>query len=216
MLLSRLPALSNSLPSARSRALGGDLKAVWPTIYFKTGSFSHRRRWNSVSQRPGSDQWVQFSGISDPALAHRSSSVHFPGAVNSKFSTQLEFVRPSTNRAIPTYRVMDSDGTIVDEARKPDVSKDEVLKWYTNMLTGMWSFLSVELVTWRAKHVFVVSIMDLIMFDAQRQGRLSFYMVGIFYWLGAFVYLLTVHSNRFQLVKRESPLDLHQHLIQRM
>ncbi|MDI1489619.1 MAG: hypothetical protein OHK93_000816 [Ramalina farinacea] len=60
---------------------------------------------------------------------------------------------------MPTYRVMDSDGTIVDESRKPlDVSQEEVTTWYRNMLT--------------------VSIMDLIMFDAQRQGRLSFYMVS--------------------------------------
>ncbi|KAL8652525.1 MAG: hypothetical protein Q9226_004239, partial [Calogaya cf. arnoldii] len=97
-------------------------------------------RWSSVSQRPGSDH------------------VHFPGAVDSKFTTKLSFEHPSTHPAIPTYRFMDSDGVVVDNAREPDVSDEEVLKWYTNMLT--------------------VSIMDLIMFDAQRQGRLSFYMVS--------------------------------------
>ncbi|KAI9775255.1 MAG: hypothetical protein M1835_005880 [Candelina submexicana] len=71
----------------------------------------------------------------------------------------LSFERPSTHAAIPTYRVMDSDGVIVDKTRAPeDVSDQEVLGWYKNMLT--------------------VSIMDLIMFDAQRQGRLSFYMVS--------------------------------------
>ena len=53
---------------------------------------------------------------------------------------------------------MDAEGIILDEARKPDVSSEEVTTWYRNMLT--------------------VSIMDLIMFDAQRQGRLSFYMVS--------------------------------------
>jgi 2-oxoisovalerate dehydrogenase E1 component alpha subunit len=98
-------------------------------------------RWSSVSQRPGSDH------------------VHFPGAVNSKFVTKLTFERPAERTAMPTYRVMDSDGIIVDEGRKPsDVKPEEVITWYKNMLT--------------------VSIMDLIMFDAQRQGRLSFYMVS--------------------------------------
>ncbi|KAK0515134.1 hypothetical protein JMJ35_002513 [Cladonia borealis] len=100
-----------------------------------------QQRWSSVSQRPGSDH------------------VHFPGAVNSKFTSELAFEHPSTHAAMPTYRVMDSDGIIVDESRKPsDISNDEVLSWYKNMLT--------------------VSIMDLIMYDAQRQGRLSFYMVS--------------------------------------
>ncbi|KAL8789726.1 MAG: hypothetical protein Q9213_000976 [Squamulea squamosa] len=97
-------------------------------------------RWSSVSQRPGSDH------------------VHFPGAVDSKFTTKLSFERPSTHPAIPTYRYMDSGGVVVDDARDPGVSDEEVMKWYMKMLT--------------------VSIMDLIMFDAQRQGRLSFYMVS--------------------------------------
>ncbi|KAI9669764.1 MAG: hypothetical protein M1829_005019 [Trizodia sp. TS-e1964] len=54
---------------------------------------------------------------------------------------------------------MDSEGIIVDESRAPkDVSDAEAIKLYRDMLT--------------------VSIMDLIMFDAQRQGRISFYMVS--------------------------------------
>ncbi|KAL8957321.1 MAG: hypothetical protein Q9183_006091, partial [Haloplaca sp. 2 TL-2023] len=75
-------------------------------------------RWSSVSQRPGSDH------------------VHFPGAVDSKFTTQLSFERPSTHPAIPTYRFMDSDGVVVDKDREPQVSDEEVLTWYKNMLTG--------------------------------------------------------------------------------
>ncbi|KAL9041759.1 MAG: hypothetical protein Q9214_003997 [Letrouitia sp. 1 TL-2023] len=85
---------------------------------------------------------------------HRSKDVHFPGAVDSRFTTKLSFEHPASIPAIPTYRVMDSDGVIVDEGRAPDVSNEDVLAWV------------------------VVSIMDIIMFDAQRQGRLSFYMVS--------------------------------------
>jgi 2-oxoisovalerate dehydrogenase E1 component alpha subunit len=60
---------------------------------------------------------------------------------------------------MPTYRIMDAEGIIVDKAREPlDVSEEEVVKMYLDMLT--------------------VSIMDPIMFQAQRQGRLSFYMVS--------------------------------------
>jgi len=60
---------------------------------------------------------------------------------------------------MPTYRIMDADGNIVDNTRDPQSASDkEITQWYRNMLT--------------------VSIMDLIMFDAQRQGRTSFYMVS--------------------------------------
>lgn len=70
-------------------------------------------------------------------VADLSYSVHFPGAVNSKFTTKLSFERPSTHATIPTFRVMDSDGLIVDKDRDPpDVSDEEVLTWYKNMLTG--------------------------------------------------------------------------------
>lgn len=60
---------------------------------------------------------------------------------------------------MPTYRIMDSDGIVVDTTRDPQNASDqEILQWYKNMLA--------------------VSIMDIIMYDAQRQGRTSFYMVS--------------------------------------
>jgi 2-oxoisovalerate dehydrogenase E1 component alpha subunit len=71
----------------------------------------------------------------------------------------MRFQNPTEETAMPTYRIMDADGNIVDNTRDPQsASDDEVIQWYRNMLT--------------------VSILDLIMFDAQRQGRTSFYMVS--------------------------------------
>lgn len=39
---------------------------------------------------------------------------------------------------IPTYRIMDSDGVLVqkDRQRPVNVSNEEILTWYKNMLTG--------------------------------------------------------------------------------
>lgn len=60
---------------------------------------------------------------------------------------------------MPTYRILDQEGVIVDKDRQPlDISSDELLKLYRDMV--------------------FVSIMDIIMFDAQRQGKVSFYMVS--------------------------------------
>lgn len=54
---------------------------------------------------------------------------------------------------------MSDDGSLEDPNRaEPDVTNEQVLTWYKNMLT--------------------VNILDSIMFEAQRQGRLSFYMVS--------------------------------------
>ncbi|KAL4808801.1 thiamine diphosphate-binding protein [Aspergillus unguis] len=65
----------------------------------------------------------------------------------------MDFLEPSSIPPLPTYRVMDSR-----EDRQPDVTDQQALEWYKNMLT--------------------VNIMDSIMFEAQRHGRLSFYMVS--------------------------------------
>jgi 2-oxoisovalerate dehydrogenase E1 component alpha subunit len=59
---------------------------------------------------------------------------------------------------MPTYRYIDQEGRVVDNSHEIDLSDEQILKIYRDMVT--------------------VSIMDLIMFDAQRQGKISFYMVS--------------------------------------
>ena len=99
-----------------------------------------RRRASGLSQRPN------------------ANNVSFPGALTSSFTSSLKFEIPADYPALPTYRVVDQSGDVVDADFRPDLSDDEVVKLYKDML--------------------FISIMDLIMFDAQRQGRLSFYMVS--------------------------------------
>ncbi|KAI5922842.1 thiamine diphosphate-binding protein [Camillea tinctor] len=120
---------------------------------------SLRRAVCSLTRRPP----VYIPGIgvrSVGGISQRPGSTHvsFPGAVKSAFTSDLKFALPSDYPALPTYRVVDQDGDVVDQAFEQDISNEEVVKLYRNMLT--------------------ISIMDLIMFDAQRQGRLSFYMVS--------------------------------------
>lgn len=54
----------------------------------------------------------------------------------------MEFINPTEVSNIPTYRVMDSDGVLVDKTRKPlDIPKEKILEWYKNMLTGRWELI---------------------------------------------------------------------------
>ncbi|KAL7266592.1 hypothetical protein RUND412_010856 [Rhizina undulata] len=87
-----------------------------------------------------------------------SDSVHFPGALNSKFTPTLDFVRPQDIPPIPTYRLINTNGVVVDKTREPTVSKEKALKMYRDMVA--------------------TSVMDVLMYDSQRQGRISFYMVS--------------------------------------
>jgi hypothetical protein len=64
--------------------------------------------------------------------------VVFPGAVNSEFTSDMSFITAKDLPTISTYRVMNSDGEMVDKTRAPpNVSVEEVLTWYKNMLQGM-------------------------------------------------------------------------------
>ncbi|KAJ9628441.1 hypothetical protein H2204_009278 [Knufia peltigerae] len=85
---------------------------------------------------------------------------HFPGAPQSPLTTGLHFTPPAALAPIPVYRVLDENGKVLDETGNgvSDITDEEVLIWYRNMLT--------------------VNILDSIMFEAQRQGRVSFYMVS--------------------------------------
>ncbi|KAI0433718.1 dehydrogenase E1 component [Xylaria sp. FL1042] len=126
------------IPRPCLRRISRALPRVTPCNY--PGSSISARAASSVSQRPSSDY------------------VSFPGAVKSAFTSDLKFTVPSDHPALPTYRVVDQDGNIVDHSFKQDLSNEEIIELYKTMMT--------------------ISIMDVIMFDAQRQGRLSFYMVS--------------------------------------
>ncbi|KAF2243761.1 2-oxoisovalerate dehydrogenase subunit alpha mitochondrial precursor [Trematosphaeria pertusa] len=99
--------------------------------------------------------WQTARAVASTPTAEK---VLFPGALNSEFTNTLKFLTPSTNKAIPTYRVMDQSGRVLDKEVGVDTGEEEALALYKNMVC--------------------LSIMDLLMFEAQRQGRLSFYMVS--------------------------------------
>ncbi|PRT53219.1 2-oxoisovalerate dehydrogenase subunit alpha, mitochondrial [Wickerhamiella sorbophila] len=74
------------------------------------------------------------------------------------FTGQLNVIDPESIPKIKTYRLLDLEGNLLDPDYKVPFTREEATKIYRDMVT--------------------ISIMDQIMYDAQRQGRLSFYMVS--------------------------------------
>lgn len=60
--------------------------------------------------------------------------VLFPGALNSEFTNTMEVIRPSTKKAISTYRVMDQYGQVLDKEIGVDTEDEEALGLYKNMV----------------------------------------------------------------------------------
>ncbi|KAJ3131650.1 hypothetical protein HDU90_008172 [Geranomyces variabilis] len=82
--------------------------------------------------------------------------VLFPGATGSHYTEKMSFNRDP--KAMSTYRVLDLEGNVIDPAQEPNLPKEVLLKMYKSMLT--------------------LNAMDLILYEAQRQGRISFYMTS--------------------------------------
>lgn len=63
--------------------------------------------------------------------------VLFPGALNSEFTNTLEFLRPANRKAIPTYRVLDQQGQVLDKETGVDTDDEEAVVLYRNMVRCM-------------------------------------------------------------------------------
>ena len=63
--------------------------------------------------------------------------VLFPGALNSEFTNTLEFLRPANRKAIPTYRVLDQQGQVLDKETGVDTEDEEAVVLYRNMVRCM-------------------------------------------------------------------------------
>ncbi|XP_034114430.2 2-oxoisovalerate dehydrogenase subunit alpha, mitochondrial [Drosophila albomicans] len=82
----------------------------------------------------------------------------FPGARNASFVNDLKLTLPEDYAPIPIYRVMDRDGYILNKNEDPQLSQEVVEKMFRDML--------------------LLSTMDKILYESQRQGRISFYMTN--------------------------------------
>ncbi|KAJ3273315.1 hypothetical protein HDV01_004532 [Terramyces sp. JEL0728] len=83
-----------------------------------------------------------------------SSQAAFPGAPTSQYTETLKVERDWP--VIPTYRVLDLEGNALSSP--PPLDDSVLVKMYEKMVT--------------------LNTMDVIMYEAQRQGRISFYMTS--------------------------------------
>jgi len=86
-----------------------------------------------------------------------SDGPRFPGALNSKYTEELNVLK--TGNVIDTFRILDQNGMVFNKAYElPEFTKEWAVKAYKDMLT--------------------LNVMDMILYEAQRQGRISFYMTS--------------------------------------
>ncbi|CAD5214670.1 unnamed protein product [Bursaphelenchus okinawaensis] len=85
-------------------------------------------------------------------------SEKYLGHRKARFTETLEFIDSTKHDAVPIYRITDTDGEFLDANQDPGFSEQEATKMYKDMVT--------------------LNTMDKILYDSQRQGRISFYMTN--------------------------------------
>jgi len=73
-------------------------------------------------------------------------------------TSELNIVDPSTHKKWPVFRILDEDGTVRTGAQDPNLSQEVATKMY--------------------RYMGRIRAMDTIFYNAQRQGRISFYMTA--------------------------------------
>ncbi|CAK8678077.1 unnamed protein product [Clavelina lepadiformis] len=106
-----------------------------------------------------------FHGAAISAVRYKSTTPQSEDQLGMKiiggprsFINKLEFLEPKLEDAIPIYRVYDTEGKILDGTQDPKLSEDVLHQMYHSMI--------------------MLNTMDEVMYSAQRQGRISFYMTN--------------------------------------
>ena len=82
----------------------------------------------------------------------------YPGDAKIPFVSALEFSPAEPEERWPAFRLMEEDGSFREGVDQPDLTREELTEMYTTMVR--------------------LQAMDQIFYDAQRQGRISFYMTS--------------------------------------
>ncbi|XP_002520262.2 2-oxoisovalerate dehydrogenase subunit alpha 1, mitochondrial isoform X1 [Ricinus communis] len=82
----------------------------------------------------------------------------FPGG-KLTFISEMKFISGSSQKRVPCYRILDENGDLIENSDFDEVSKEIAVKMYNEMVT--------------------LQMMDTIFYEAQRQGRISFYVTSI-------------------------------------
>ncbi|KAA0150427.1 hypothetical protein FNF27_03645 [Cafeteria roenbergensis] len=97
-------------------------------------------------------------GVTARAMSTSPEAGEYPGGVTLPFTTDMAFHDPADDDRIPVFRVMDESGMLREGVEGFGEDREDVTNMYTTMLR--------------------IHQLDTIFYEAQRQGRISFYMTA--------------------------------------
>ncbi|XP_074263688.1 2-oxoisovalerate dehydrogenase subunit alpha 1, mitochondrial-like isoform X1 [Silene latifolia] len=122
-------------------------------------SYNGMRRYESTkaAQLSIDPQYYTSEDDIDPDYAS-SQGMDFPGG-RVMYTSNLNFIPKAAESRVPCYRVLNDNGRPILNDPNQVVSQEMATRMYSNMIT--------------------LQVMDTFLYEAQRQGRISFYMSSI-------------------------------------
>ncbi|KAI3761728.1 hypothetical protein L1987_52149 [Smallanthus sonchifolius] len=120
-------------------------------------AFASHRNPVFISRSFGSSQQLEPFSTDDDYDDHDHESLDFPGGPVS-YSCEMRFLPGSSEKRVQCYRVLDDNGYPLSSTQFQHVNKEVAVKMYSGMVT--------------------LEAMDTVIYEAQRQGRISFYMTS--------------------------------------
>ncbi|PON81550.1 Dehydrogenase, E1 component [Trema orientale] len=151
--------------------LGTINQSSWPHSFYRKHPISDacaRNLKNPVTEFVNTPAHFSFRRFESTKAETQSDTLHdfdanqqvldFPGG-KVTFSPELRFISESPEERVHCYRVLDDNGQIITGSTYVQVNKEVALKMYSDMVT--------------------LQMMDTIFYEAQRQGRISFYVTTV-------------------------------------
>lgn len=91
------------------------------------------------------------------STAVATKKLEFPGA-QAEWTYKLNFTGSHSYSPLPAYQVLSQDGKVLDSNEEPKINRNILEKMYKDMI--------------------LLNVMDKILYESQRQGRISFYMTN--------------------------------------
>ncbi|KAG6786093.1 hypothetical protein POTOM_007687 [Populus tomentosa] len=128
-----------------------------PRLFPFNSSISTRFSLHRFKSTKAASQLEHLYSSTDDDDHDNSQDLDFPGGKVACIS-EMRFLPESAGKRIPCYRVLDDNGEIIVGSDYEQLCEEIAVKMYTNMVS--------------------LQMMDTMFYEAQRQGRISFYMTS--------------------------------------
>ncbi|KAI7742215.1 hypothetical protein M8C21_017771, partial [Ambrosia artemisiifolia] len=150
---------SSSSPTTLCDSINGKGTSAFPYSYSYSFSSTYASFWGTrhFNSMQAGEHMLSEEDDNDGSSFGKTQVMDFAGG-KIKYTTEIKFLPSSSEERVQCFRILDEDGYPISSNMMEHMYKELALKVYRGMVT--------------------LNTMDKFLYEAQRQGRLSFYLTS--------------------------------------